>query len=182
MLVLMDLNKQVGTIANSKIAGDHIGHATVNPASNGRARDLQFWEEKAKPSSVSIPKLADCLLDPVVVSPPRVRSWHLGCTGRRVRESGPSRNCPVFSGRCSCSARGPECSETQRPRSRMFRDAATLRLEEGAVGSRARRSSTVSRQKGSADLPPTHSAQRKRTPSSVDSETRAPRERTRSIS
>jgi hypothetical protein len=33
MLVLVDLNKQVGAIANRKIAGDHIGLATVNPAS-----------------------------------------------------------------------------------------------------------------------------------------------------
>jgi hypothetical protein len=113
MLVLMDLSKQVGTIAGSRIAGDHIGHTAGDPALNGRAGDLQFWEEKAKPSSVSIPRLADCLLDPVVVSPPRVRSWHLGCTGRRVRESGLVRKCLVFSRRCSCNAWTAECSGTE---------------------------------------------------------------------
>ena len=42
---LMDLSNQVATIAGSEIAGDHIGHATVNPTSNGRTRNLQIREE-----------------------------------------------------------------------------------------------------------------------------------------
>jgi hypothetical protein len=35
MLVLVDLSKQVGAIAGSEIASNHIEHATVNPTSNG---------------------------------------------------------------------------------------------------------------------------------------------------
>jgi hypothetical protein len=31
----MDLSKQVSTITNSEITGDYIGHASVNPASDG---------------------------------------------------------------------------------------------------------------------------------------------------
>jgi hypothetical protein len=53
-VVLTDLGKQVGTVANSKITGDHIRYTTVNPASDRRLRDLEFGEEKARPSSISI--------------------------------------------------------------------------------------------------------------------------------
>ncbi len=35
---------EVSTIADSKITSDHVGYPTVNPASNGRARDLQVGE------------------------------------------------------------------------------------------------------------------------------------------
>ncbi len=70
LLVLANLRKQVSAIADSRITGDHIGHATVNPASNGRAGILQFWKGQTKSPSVSIPRLADCLLDPMIVSPP----------------------------------------------------------------------------------------------------------------
>ena len=35
---------KISTIANSEIRGDHIGNSSVVPASNGRARDLQFGE------------------------------------------------------------------------------------------------------------------------------------------
>jgi hypothetical protein len=40
----MDLSKQISTIAYCEITGDHIGDASVNPASNGGAWDLQLWE------------------------------------------------------------------------------------------------------------------------------------------
>ncbi len=106
LLVLTNLRKQVNTIADSRITGDDIGYATVNPASNGRARDLQFGEE------VSISRLADCFLNPVVVGPPRVRRLHLRCIGRRVPEGGPSRKCPALLGRCDCNALSAECHGT----------------------------------------------------------------------
>ena len=35
LLVLANLRKQVSTIADKEIAGNHIGHTAVNPASNG---------------------------------------------------------------------------------------------------------------------------------------------------
>lgn len=83
MMQLMDLSKQVNTVAANEIAGDHVGKSPMNPTPNGRAGNIQLWKE------VAISGLTDCLLDPVVVSPPRVRSLHLGCIGRRVWERGP---------------------------------------------------------------------------------------------
>jgi hypothetical protein len=44
MTMLADLSNQVGAIASNEIAGDHIGNASVNPASDGRAWNLQFWK------------------------------------------------------------------------------------------------------------------------------------------
>jgi len=35
---------QLGIIMGSEIASDDIGSAAMNPASNGRAWDVQFWE------------------------------------------------------------------------------------------------------------------------------------------
>jgi len=45
MKQLMDLSKQVSTVAGNEIRGDNIGNASVNPAPNGRPRDLQIGEE-----------------------------------------------------------------------------------------------------------------------------------------
>jgi hypothetical protein len=42
-----------------------------------------------------------------------MKSLHLARIGRRIREGGTVRKCPVLSRRCSCNASGPECSETQ---------------------------------------------------------------------
>ena len=84
MMQLLDLSKQVSTVAGNEIRGDHIGNASVNPAPNGRPRDLQIGEE------VPVSGFADCLLNPVVVGPPRVRSLHLERIGRWVRECGTS--------------------------------------------------------------------------------------------
>ena len=99
MMQLMDLSKQASTVAGNEISGDNIGNASVNPAPNGRGRrsrkrlasfagtrprDLQIGEE------VPVSGFADCLLNPVVVGPPRVRSLHLECIGRWVRECGTS--------------------------------------------------------------------------------------------
>jgi hypothetical protein len=44
LLVSADFGNQIDTIADSKITCDYIGRTAVDPASNGRARDLQFWE------------------------------------------------------------------------------------------------------------------------------------------
>ena len=61
LLVLANLREQVSTIVDKEITGDDIGRTAVNPASNGRPRDLQFGEE------ILIPRLADRFLNPVVV-------------------------------------------------------------------------------------------------------------------
>ncbi len=109
----LDLDGQLGIIRGSEIARDDIGSAAMNPASNGRARDVQFWEEKAKPSSVAVSGFADCFLDSIVVGPSRVEGFHLDRIGRCMRDAGADRKCPMLSRRCSCNAYSPECSETQ---------------------------------------------------------------------
>jgi hypothetical protein len=60
------------------------------------------------------PRLADCLLNPVVVSPSRVGSFHLARIGRCVRKGGADRKCPVPSDHCSRNTSSPGCPETQR--------------------------------------------------------------------
>jgi hypothetical protein len=61
-----DLGGHLGIVMGSEIASNHIGRAAMNPASNGRTRDVQLGKE------ISISGLADCLLDSVVVGPSRV--------------------------------------------------------------------------------------------------------------
>jgi hypothetical protein len=39
-----DLDDSLGTLATCEITGIDISRAAVNPASNGRSGDLQFWE------------------------------------------------------------------------------------------------------------------------------------------
>jgi len=104
---LFDLGGQLGVIMGSEIAGDHFGHATVNPTSKGRPWDVQLGKE------IPISGFADCLLDSVVVGPSRVESFHLECIGRRLQKGGTARKCPVLSRRWSCNASGPECREKQ---------------------------------------------------------------------
>ncbi len=76
MPVLPDLSKQVGTVAGNEIAGDYIGHASVKPTPNRRIRDVRLGEEKAKPSSIRISRLADRFADPIVVATSREGSLH----------------------------------------------------------------------------------------------------------
>jgi len=102
-----DLGGQLGIIIGSEIARGYVGRATVNPASNGRAWDVQLGEE------IAVSGFANCLLNPVVVGPSRVESFHLERIGRRLRDGGADRKCPVLSRRCNCNASSPECHETQ---------------------------------------------------------------------
>ena len=105
MMILADLSNQVGTIAGSEIAGDHIGHATMNPTSNGRAGNIQLGEQ------ISVPRLADGLLNPIVVAPPRLRRLHLQRIGefdKRADGRWGESECPAFSERCNCDAWTPE--------------------------------------------------------------------------
>ena len=53
-----------------EITRNDIGHAAMNPRSNGRAWDVQLREE------LTVSRFADCFLDSVVVGPPRVESFH----------------------------------------------------------------------------------------------------------
>jgi hypothetical protein len=64
-----DFGSQIGMIMGGEIGRNHLGRATVNPAPNGSARDVQLGKEKEKPSSIPIAGLADGLLDSVVVGP-----------------------------------------------------------------------------------------------------------------
>jgi hypothetical protein len=51
--------------------------AAMNPAPNGRTRNVQLWEE------VPVPGFANRLSNPVVVDPPRVRGSHPVSIGAR---------------------------------------------------------------------------------------------------
>jgi hypothetical protein len=75
-----DLGNERATLTADGIAGNHISSATVNPASDRRTRDLQFWEE------FPVPGFTDRLLDSVVVGPSRAESFHLKRIGRRISE------------------------------------------------------------------------------------------------
>jgi hypothetical protein len=103
----IDLIRHLRMIMGSEIASNHIGHAAMNPASNGRAWDVQLGEE------LTVSGFADGFLDSVVVGPSRVESFHLERIGRVLRGGGAARKCPVLSRRCRCNAPSPECSGTQ---------------------------------------------------------------------
>ena len=70
-----------------EIACNDIGHSAMNPASNGRARDVQLQEE------FTVSGFADRFLDSIVVGPSRVESFHLERIGRRMREGGAEMPC-----------------------------------------------------------------------------------------
>jgi hypothetical protein len=57
-----DLSGHLGIVMGSEIASNHIERAAMNPASNGRTRDVRLGKEKAKPSSIPIPGIRRLLL------------------------------------------------------------------------------------------------------------------------
>ena len=67
-LQLSILGEQLQAIILEYVAGLNVDRASVKPASNRRAWNLQFREEKAKPSSIGIACLANRLADPVVIA------------------------------------------------------------------------------------------------------------------
>ena len=101
-----DLGDELTTIVVGKVTGDDVSRAARNPTSNGRAGDVQFWEE------IAVSRFADRLLDSVVVGLSRAASFHLDIVGRCLREVGTAGKCPILSRSCNCNALSPECHET----------------------------------------------------------------------
>ena len=78
----VDLRCHLRRIIGSEIGCNDIGRAAMNPASNGRAWNVQLREK------LTVSGFADRFLDSVVVGPSRVESFHLERIGRAMREGG----------------------------------------------------------------------------------------------
>ena len=85
-----DLGGQLGMMMGSEITRNHVGRTTMYPTSDGRTWDVRLGEEG------TVSGFADGFLDSVVVGPSRAESFHLERIGRRLREGGTARKCPLL--------------------------------------------------------------------------------------
>ena len=74
----MNLCDQLDTVVDGLFAGDYLWSTAVNPASDGRSRDIKLWVELA------VSRFANRFLNPVVIGPAGVRGLHRQRIGRVV--------------------------------------------------------------------------------------------------